>query len=428
MKTVAICTLGCKVNQYESEAMGELLVKNGYTLVDFNEKADYYIINTCTVTNMSDRKSRQMIRRARHKNPNAVIAVSGCYAQTAPEEVAKIEGVHLIIGTKDRNRIVELLEAKSEELINIVSSTDTLFEKLEIDHFHEHSRAFLKIQDGCEQYCSYCIIPYARGRVRSRPIEDIISEISRLCDNGYKEIVLTGIHVASYGKDLDGIGLLDVIKEAAAFDKIKRIRLSSIEPNIITDTFCKELSDIEKFCPHFHISLQSGCDETLRRMNRKYDTEQYTECLKNVRSHFENSAISTDVMVGFAGETEDEFAQSMKFIEQCAFSKVHVFPYSIRRGTQAEHFSNQVDGSLKEKRTQTMLRLADNLERNFLRSQLGKISEVLLEQKHNGYYEGFTKNYIKVKMKSCKNLQGKIVKVKLNESAEGHLFGEFIEA
>ena len=424
MKTAAICTLGCKVNQYESEAMGELLTKNGFTLVDFHEKADYYIINTCTVTNMSDRKSRQMIRRARHKNPDAVIAVSGCYAQTAPEEVAKIEGVNLIIGTKGRRRIAELLKNASGGQMNLVSPTEKEFEKLEIEGFQEHSRAFLKIQDGCEQYCSYCIIPYARGRVRSRPMEDIVSEIARLCANGFAEIVLTGIHVASYGKDLDNVTLLDVIKRAAEFDDLKRIRISSIEPNIITDSFCKELSRIEKFCPHFHISLQSGCDGTLKRMNRKYDTAKYAECLQNVRKHFDNPAISTDVMVGFAGETEQEFAESLAFVEQCAFSKVHVFPYSIRTGTQAEHFPHQVDGAIKEKRTQKMLALAEKLEKNFLNSQVGKTGEVLVEQEQDGLFEGFTKNYAKVKFSSCKELKGRIVKVTLRESHDGFLLGE----
>ncbi|HHY91013.1 MAG TPA: tRNA (N(6)-L-threonylcarbamoyladenosine(37)-C(2))-methylthiotransferase MtaB, partial [Clostridiales bacterium] len=318
METVAFYTLGCKVNQYETEAMKELFEKAGYTIVEAEGKADVYVINTCTVTNLGDRKSRQFIRRAKRNNPESIIAVVGCYAQIAPEEVLSIEGVNLILGTKDRNRIVEYVEQakKSRGKINVVEDIMKAdeFEEMPIEKMQGKTRAYLKIQEGCNQYCSYCIIPYARGPIRSRKLEDIVHEVRRLEQHGFKEIVLTGIHIASYGKDLGKNTLLDVIRSVHNAEGIQRIRLSSIEPTIMTEAFVEELSKLEKVCPHFHLSLQSGCDETLKRMNRKYTTDEYRRVVHRLRKIWPDVSITTDIMVGFPGETEEEFEKTMDFV------------------------------------------------------------------------------------------------------------------
>ncbi|MDU1832694.1 MAG: tRNA (N(6)-L-threonylcarbamoyladenosine(37)-C(2))-methylthiotransferase MtaB, partial [Finegoldia magna] len=347
MKKVKFSTLGCKVNQYETEAMAELFVKNGYEITeDYN--CDVFVLNTCTVTNLSDRKSRQQISKIRSENSDAIIAVVGCYSQVSPDEIESIEGVNVILGTKYRKEIVELCELakSSNKIINKVENIgkNREFEELTINTEHSMTRAYIKIQEGCSQFCSYCIIPYARGPIRSRNIRDIVLEAKRLADNGFKEIVLTGIHVASYGKDFDtdDIGLIDVIEDIGNIDKIKRIRLSSLEPRIVDKQFLDRLSKVQQFCDHFHLSLQSGSDKILKSMNRKYDTDLYEKTINLIRQYYPNAAITTDIIVGFPGETDEDFEKTLKFVDKIQFSKIHVFKYSNRKGTVASRMKNQI--------------------------------------------------------------------------------------
>ena len=331
--------MGCKVNQYESEAIAELFAERGYEIVGIDEPADIYIINTCTVTNFGDKKSRQLIRKVKRLNDGAVVAAIGCYAQTAPEEIKNIDGVNLIIGTKGRKDIVDLVESYIPEMGVLCTvgeiSKEREFEHLSINKLADRTRAYLKIQDGCSQFCSYCIIPYARGPIRSRDPKDIMDEVHTLAENGFKEIILTGIHVASYGKDLKGTTLLDVIRQVQSTEGIERIRFSSVEPNLITREFAAHLSQMNKVCSHFHLSLQSGCDRTLKRMNRKYDTAAYAEAVGILREYFPDVALTTDIIAGFPGETDEDFEESIEFAERIGFSKIHAFPYSPKKGTPA---------------------------------------------------------------------------------------------
>lgn len=427
LKKAAIHTLGCRVNQYESEAIGEMMVKAGYELVPFSEFADCYIINTCTVTGMSDKKSRQIIRRAKHVNPEAVVVVTGCYAQTAPDEIQKIDGVNIIVGTNDRKKIPQLVEnAQNDSVCTVGNIMDVReFEELDVETYFERTRAFLKIQDGCNQFCSYCIIPYARGRVRSRKKENIISEVKRLAENGYREFVLSGIHVASYGIDLGDTNLLDIIKSIHKIDGVERIRIGSVEPSIITDEFVAELAKIPEFCPHFHISLQSGCDKTLKAMNRRYTADEYMKSVEAVRKNLNNPAISTDVMVGFSGETEGDFVKSCEFVEKVGFSKLHVFPYSVRRGTRAENFEGEVSPEEKDRRCAEMIKIGNRMTEKFLESQIGLCTDVLFERPcGGGLYEGFTKNYVKVVKKSDTDISGKILNIHAVSVDGEHLSAE----
>ncbi len=433
MKKVAFYTLGCKVNQYETEAIAELFVKEGYQVVDFEENADVYIINTCTVTNLSDRKSRQMIRRAKSINKDSVVAVMGCYAQTAHDEILSIPGVNLVVGTKDRNRIIDYIkdveagQDKIDKVSSIMGVRD--FEELKIESFKERTRAFLKIQDGCSQYCAYCIIPYARGPIRSRPPEDVVSEVKRLSDSGFKEVVLTGIHVASYGKDIKGWTLLDIIKKVHEVEGIERIRLGSLEPTIITKEFVEAAVNLEKLCPHYHISLQSGCDSTLKRMNRKYTTAEYRETVNLLRSHIKDVAITTDVMVGFPGETDEEFEQTYKFLDEISFAQMHIFKYSPRKGTPAADFESQVSGEKKEERSNRLISLSKKKTNEFNSSFLGRVMPVLYEQEtkaDDGTLEGLTSNYIKVISKGDRSIKGKIVETKLEEIIDDYVSGKGI--
>ncbi len=435
MKKAAIHTLGCKVNQYESEAIASMMQEAGYEMVPFDGYADCYIVNTCTVTSLSDRKSRQMIRRAKKHNPNAIVVATGCYAQTAPEAVSQIEGVNLVVGTAHRAEIPDLIEQAAERQVCTVGDImqEREFESLHVSAYQERTRAFLKIQDGCDRYCSYCIIPYARGRVRSRPLADIISEVEELCEKGYCEFVLSGIHVASYGKDLENIGLLNVLEQVDRIKGVKRVRLGSLEPGCITKEFVTALAAMDKFCPHFHISLQSGSARTLERMNRHYTPEEYLVSAEVVRDSFKNPAISTDVMVGFCGETEEEFEESYQFVKQVGFSQIHVFPYSVRKGTRAADFPDHVSSMVKEERASRMLALGESLSRSFLESQQGRTAQVLAERGiGDGMYEGFTENYARVhfavgdkKGTSDKNgLTGQIMPVKLNRAEKDFIFGQ----
>lgn len=430
MKKVAFYTLGCKVNQYETDAMLEMFKKDGYIQVESEEFADVYVINTCTVTHMSDRKSRQYIRRMKKKNPEAIIAVVGCYSQVSPEEILDIEEVNLVMGTNERRQIVE--EIKKIDGSKKVSTVDDImkvraFEEIEISQSNGKTRAFMKIQDGCDRFCTYCIIPYARGgKVRSRSINSILEEANKLADNGYKEIVLTGIHVASYGKDLrqEQITLLNVIKEINKIKGIERIRLSSVEPVLFTDEFVIEVSKMEKVCPHYHLSLQSGCDETLKRMNRRYTTKEYKTIVDRLRENIPNVAITTDVIVGFPGETNDEFNETYEFLKDIELSQMHIFKYSPRKGTPASTMENQIDPQMKQFRSEKLLNLNKENFNKFATKFINKELDVLFESTVvDNMYEGLTTNYIRVVVPSEDDIQGKILKVKITKVKDEYVEG-----
>ncbi len=419
-KTISTFTLGCKVNQYESEAVSSIFEQNGYEIVSFEQDSDVYIINTCTVTNLSDRKSRQAIRKAKKTNPDAIVIVMGCYAQTSSEEVLKIPGVNMVIGTKDRGRIMEYVErieageCRINAVDNIMASRS--FEELKLSTYKERTRAYLKIQEGCSQFCAYCIIPYARGPIRSRKPDDIIEEVRHLADSGFLEVVLTGIHLASYGREIGDTNLLDIIEKIHIIDGIKRIRLGSIEPTTITKEFVEAAGRLPKLCPHFHLSLQSGCDKTLAEMNRKYNTDEYRKSVELLKNNIPDVAITTDLMVGFPGETEDDFLKSRDFAEEIGFSKIHVFKYSPRKGTPAAEMKNQVSPEEKERRSEIMLSLSDELEKKYLERFAGRDMEVLYEQEmqgEDGYIEGLTNNYIRVMAKGDIGLKGKLIETEL---------------
>ncbi len=434
MNKVAFYTLGCKVNQYETEAMVEAFDKKGYKIVEYDNYSDIYIINTCTVTNMGERKSRQIIRRALDYNKDAFIAVVGCYSQIAPQEVSNIEGVQLIVGTDNRAKIVELVEdaIKKNEKINVVSDIMQInkFEELAISQYKNRTRAFIKIQEGCDQYCSYCVIPYARGHVRSRSKESIMEEVKTVAKNGYSEVVLTGIHIGSYGKDLDGTRLIDIIESIHEVERIERIRMSSLEPNTLDKSFVNRLSKLNKICEHFHLSMQSGCDETLKRMNRKYTVGEFRDVVKNLRNTFLEVGITTDIIVGFPGETEEEFNKTYEFVDEIGFSAMHVFKYSPRKGTPAANFKNQVNNKVKEKRSKLILDLAKKNEERFIKGFLNKSFNVLFEQelkKEKGLYEGLTHNYIRVIVESPIDISGKILNVVLKEVKDGYAIGKLLK-
>lgn len=431
MKKVASHALGCKVNQYESEAIAELFAQKGYEIVDIDEWADIYIINTCTVTNFGDKKSRQLIRKVKRQNPEAVVAAIGCYAQTAPDEIKNIEGVNLIIGTKGRKDIVDLVETYVPEM-GVVSTVGQIakereFEHLTISKLADRTRAYLKIQDGCSQFCSYCIIPYARGPIRSRDPEDIMDEVKVLAENGFKEIILTGIHVASYGKDLKGVTLLDVIKRVQEQEGIERIRFSSVEPNIVTEEFASELSKLDKVCDHFHLSLQSGCDRTLKRMNRKYDAAGYERAVEILRKYFPNVAITTDIIAGFPDETDEDFEKSLEFAKKIGFSKIHAFPYSPKRGTPAAVMPNQILNAVKNERTSRLIEASDRMADEFIKSFEGRAMPVLYEREieHN-IYEGYTTNYIRVLSESSENIKNKIIDTEIVSSEDEKAIGRIL--
>lgn len=402
--TFNIITLGCKVNQYESEAVEEIFRSRGYEKKQNN--ADIYVINTCTVTNMSDRKSRQMISRARRDNPEAVIAVMGCYSQVKPEEVAAIEGVDVVLGSRNKEEVVDLCEnvlqnKKAIDKVLSFSETKTI-EELEISNQEAMTRAYMKIQDGCNMYCSYCLIPYARGNIASRDMDSIKEEAKRLAQNGYKEIVLTGIHVASYGKDLrNGTSLIDVIEEVAKTEGIERIRLSSMEPRHITRDFLERMKATGKACDHFHLSLQSGSDDILRAMNRKYDTKIFKEKVNLIREVFPNAGLTTDIIVGFPTETEENHEETKDFVKDIKFAKTHLFKYSKRDGTKAASMKPEVDGNVKKERLKELEAIEEVNRLNFLKNQIGKALSVLFESKSDmeGYKSGYSTNYLRVNVK-----------------------------
>lgn len=429
-KTFSILTLGCKVNQYESEAMAELFEKNGYIQVDNDtDVADVYIVNTCTVTNLSDRKSRQYIRRAKRENPDSTVAVVGCYAQVAPKEVEKIEGVDVVIGTSERSKIVDLIEEAKEEdkKINIVRDIkkDRDFQFIKIDENFHKTRSYMKVQDGCNRYCTYCIIPYARGTIRSRRIGDCVREAIRLANAGYKEIILTGIHVGSYGVDLGPVRLIDLIEAIAEVDGIERIRLSSVEPNIISEDFMRRAIACSKLCDHFHLSLQSGSNKVLKDMNRHYNREEFIEKTKIIKKYMPYAGLTTDIIVGFPGESDEDFEDSMSIVREVEFSKVHVFKYSKRKNTPAADRADQVDGNIKIKRSEELIKLQDQYLKKFREKNMPRTLKVLFEEFDQGYYFGYTDNYIRVKVKSDKDLINKILDVRLVNNEEVAL-GELV--
>lgn len=422
MKKAALHNLGCKVNSYETEAMQQILEKGGYEIVPFGEQADVYIINTCSVTNMADRKSRQMIHKARKMNPDAIVVAAGCYVQTSEEQAKADHSIDIIIGNNKKNDLLGLIEAfrdgkKEKDFVGNINKIQP-YEEMKIERTAEHTRAFIKVQDGCNQFCTYCIIPYARGRVRSRRSEDVVEEVKKLAANGCREIVLTGIHLSSYGIDMEEQdGLLHLIQRVHEVEGIERIRLGSLEPRIVTEEFASELAKLSKICPHFHLSLQSGCDATLQRMNRRYDTSEYETGCQILRRYFTHPAITTDVIVGFPGETPEEFAITEEFLERVHFYEMHIFKYSKRKGTKAAVMEHQVDETIKTERSGILLELEKKMSLEFREYYLGKQQEVLMEEavEIDGirYFTGFTKEYVKVAMATDQELSNQFVTGKI---------------
>ena len=426
MRKAALHNLGCKVNSYETEAMTQLLKKAGYEIVSFQDQADVYIINTCSVTNMADRKSRQMLHKAKKQNPNAVVVATGCYVQTATEKVAQDLSIDLVVGNIRKKDIVEILneyyaekeagEQVKEEYVIDINHTDE-YEDLEISTVTEHTRAHLKIQDGCNNFCSYCIIPYARGRIRSRTMESIKAELERLSASGFKEIVLTGINLSCY--DDNGKKLIDVIEMADNVNGIERIRLGSLDPEVVTEDFVERLGKVKKICPHFHFSLQSGCDKTLKAMNRHYTSDEYYEKCQLIRKYIDNPAFTTDVIVGFPGETEEDYISSREFVKKVKFAELHVFKYSKRDGTVAAKMPNQIDEKIKTLRSEDLIKTGEELTKEFRQAKIGQDTTVLFEEKilldNKEYWVGHTVDYIKIAVPEKENLEGQIRKVNVKD-------------
>ncbi|MFP3153005.1 tRNA (N(6)-L-threonylcarbamoyladenosine(37)-C(2))-methylthiotransferase MtaB [Lachnospiraceae bacterium ZAX-1] len=464
MKKAALHNLGCKVNAYETDAMQQLLEQNGYEIVPFGACADVYVINTCSVTNIADRKSRQMLHRARKRNPDSIVVAAGCYVQTAEAQIREDEAIDILIGNDKKHELVALLEEfehhslqKRHETFHSLQEGSALkesgnqagegnqaggshkrvdsrildrnakqeYEEMQIDRTAVNTRAFIKVQDGCNQFCSYCIIPLARGRVRSRKREDIIAEVGRLAQNGYKEVVLAGIHLSSYGVDLND-SLLNLLKEIHAVEGIKRIRLSSLEPQIVTEEFVRTIATLPKICPHFHLSLQSGCDETLKRMNRKYDCGEYKKGCELLRKYFKHPAITTDIIVGFPGETQEEFETTRKFLKEIAFFEVHIFKYSRRKGTKAAQMEHQVAQNIKNCRSSQLFEDTKIMKQEFLSWYQNKETEVLFEERvlfeGNSYCSGHTREYVKALVVSEEHLDNKIMKSKVKTYGNSHIF------
>ena len=429
-KKAALHNLGCKVNSYETEAMQQLLEEAGYEIVPFTEYADVYVINTCSVTNMADRKSRQMLHKAKKQNPEAVIVGAGCYVQTKEAQALVDESIDIVIGNNKKAELINLLseyEQTHKKCSNVVDINHEKqeYEEMFLTHTAEHTRAFIKVQDGCNQFCSYCIIPFARGRVRSRKLEDVISEVTKLAENGFKEVVLTGIHLSSYGVDTDD-SLLHLIEEVHKIDGIQRIRLGSLEPRIVTEEFVSALSKLEKICPHFHLSLQSGCDDTLVRMNRRYNTKEYKAGCDILRKYFEHPAITTDVIVGFPGETEEEFAITKQYLEEIHFYEMHIFQYSKREGTKAAVMKNQVPEPIKKERSTELLELERKMSEEFREYYVGREVTALMEEEWNDggnrYFVGYTKEYVKVAIETDEDLTNQFITGKIKKCLKNEVY------
>lgn len=446
MKKVALHNLGCKVNSYETEAMQEMLENAGYEIVPFKEGADIYVINTCTVTNIADRKSRQMLHRARKMNPDAIVIAAGCYVQAQEEQQKTDPCIDIVIGNNKKKDLIQLLEeyeankkereefveeteiSESEEILPVKKAVIDInhtkeYEELQLSKTGEHTRAYIKVQDGCNQFCTYCIIPYARGRVRSRNLENVLEEVKTLAENGYKEVVLTGIHLSSYGIDLKtGETLLSLIQAVHDVEGIERIRLGSLEPRIITEEFAKTIAAMPKMCPHFHLSMQSGCDATLKRMNRRYSSEEYYEKCELLRKYFENPALTTDVIVGFPGETEEEFAQSKAFIDKVNFYETHIFKYSKRAGTKAAVMPDQIPEQIKTERSAELLELDAMKREAYEKTLIGKEVEVLIEEQievdGKKVWVGHTKEYVKIAVESDNIIENSIIKVEIKADSQ----------
>ena len=432
---VAFSTLGCRVNQYESEAMAEKFIREGYEVVDFSEIADVYVINTCTVTNMGDKKSRQIISKARRLNNNAIIAVVGCYSQMAPKEVSEIEGVDVVLGTRNKGDVVYYVnKARDEEKVQVHVEgvlKNKKFEDLNIEEYQDKTRAFLKIQDGCNRFCTYCAIPYARGSVCSKEPRKVIDEVKKLASHGFKEVILSGIHTASYGLDLDGnITLIDLIEDIEKIHGIERVRIGSIEPAFFTNEVIEKIKGFKKLCPHFHLSLQSGCNTVLKRMNRRYTAEEYEHIVNILRDNIKDVSISTDVIVGFPGETEEEFNETYKFLKRIKLTKTHIFKYSPRKGTRAAEMKGQLDGKIKEERSKALIALNDINEENFIKKYINKNVKVLLEQEvkeKENIFEGYTENYIKVQVEKTENIKsGDIIECRIEKAHKDFAEGKII--
>ena len=428
---VAFYTLGCKVNQYETQALEQLFAGRGHTLVPFEGEADVYIINSCTVTAVSDKKSRQVVRQARKRARSAVVALCGCYPQTHPGDVAGLP-VDIVAGTGDRVKFVELVEqAWAERREKITALDDAMkrrtFEPLPAGGLEGRTRAMLKVEDGCVNFCTYCIIPYARGPVRSLPLADAAAQAARLAEEGYRELVLTGIEISSWGRDLkDGTSLIDLVEAVCAAAPECRVRLGSLEPRTVTEEFCRRAAKLDNLCPHFHLSMQSGCDATLRRMNRKYDTARFFESVCLLREHFQSPAITTDMIVGFPGETEEEFVQSLDFIRRCAFAAMHIFPYSKRPGTPAAAMPDQVLNAVKEERARRAAEIAAGMENDYLSQFPGQREEVLFEEEREGLWRGHTTRYCEVRVSSGEDLHNQLRQVSVTDVGDGFLEGELL--
>lgn len=425
---VAFFTLGCKVNQYETEVLVNQFKDNGFQVVDSSDNADIYIINSCTVTQSGDKKTKQIIKKLKKNNPNAIMALAGCFSQAFPEEAQKIEELDVIVGSNNKTKLIEYIidfvhSSYPRKIVEIVKNEkNTPFEKMSTKNFGNKTRAFVKIQDGCNQYCSYCIIPLARGNLRSKTLEDLKKELTVLSENNYKEVVLAGINLSLYGVDIDS-SLIEAIELACSISGIERVRLSSLEPELITQEDMMRMNSQPKFCPQFHLSLQSGCDETLRRMKRKYDSNLYFEIVSKIRKIFENPSITTDVMVGFPGETEQEFEKSAEFVKKVEFAKAHIFSYSIRQGTKAADMENQVDEKEKHIRHKILTEITNVSRENFLKSQIDTVSPILFQSYKDGFLKGISPNYTNVVIKSEEDLSKKIVNVKIIEAFSDYCLG-----
>ncbi|MBE6022800.1 MAG: tRNA (N(6)-L-threonylcarbamoyladenosine(37)-C(2))-methylthiotransferase MtaB [Cellulosilyticum sp.] len=433
MRKVASYTLGCKVNQYDTEAVLEKFKEVGYEIVDFNEYADVYVVNTCTVTHLSDRKCRQMLRKTKKINPASTLVAMGCYAQIAGDKIREqVNEIDVIVGTDRRNQIVELVEEYEqgqEEIINVVSNIMDVreFEEMTISHIGERTRVYVKVQEGCNNYCSYCIIPYTRGRIRSRKEDQVYDEVKRLAGLGFKEIILTGIHVLAYGKDLGDTNLIKLLQRVHTIDGIERIRMSSIEPVVITEEFINALRDMPKVCHHFHLSLQSGSDSVLKRMNRKYTTEEYAQSVEALRELWPDVALTTDIIVGFPGETDEEFEETLEFVKRVKLSQIHIFPFSPREGTPAAKMKNQIAPEVKEKREKALAAEEQVLRQSFMNQFIGEEMEVLFEKHQSGFVAGYTSNYLRVQVAGDETLENTIGKVKIEKMIDEHtLYGKLV--
>ena len=456
---VLFITLGCKANQYETNAMEQSFLKRGYDIANDSDVPDICVVNTCSVTNIAERKSRQMLRRMKELNKKAIVVACGCYSQVGKDELEKMPEVDIIVGVNEKNNIVEIVEKYIKQNEKIEEVSDVMHEKEFQDFgtttYTELTRAVVKIQDGCDRFCSYCIIPYARGRVRSRDADSILKEIEAISKQGIKEVVLTGIHIASYGKDFTdekvkeyrekygykgdyikfdpkddlhtgGFRLIELLEQIEKVTDIERIRIGSLEPKLINEEFIKRLANLNKICEHFHLSLQSGCNETLKRMNRRYTVEEFEESAKLLRKYFKDVKLTTDIIVGFPGETEEEFNKTYDFLKKIKFYKMHIFKYSIRKGTVAEKMPNQVDGKVKEERSKILIELSNKNEEEYNQELIGKVVDVLFEERKKEYFEGHTKNYIMVKVKTTENLQNEIKKVKIVRTENLETYGKII--